>query len=1164
MIRVGNQTSFAATPTEPFDYARARRFDAFEWFPDKKPGAGWDASDLSAELRRQIRQQALDAGLRMSVHARWQANPLLPESAPLLEADLNLAGDLGAELFNIHFHHDQGLRAFLEAIAPLARQAADRGLKLAIENTPLHSPEQFNELFAAMQAAKRPEFDAVGMCFDLGHANLCAATRNDYLGFLDRLAEQVPIIHLHLHENWGDSDSHLVLFTGPSAASEAGIRGLLERLARRGFDGLAILEQWPQPPALLDRARDRLVQLWPKGGAVPRPAGRPRPMPSGAHEAGTALPAPAPASPPAAFVDRLAEANRRARSWREKLEAVSSLLSNEASPLEDETLAVLAVYCRFLHLGQIPCAEDGRHFRPGHHARIALEIRQALARRTTPAQAWLRRRILPWLPSSSPVFRTAEPLTRIRDIAHRNDIPAGLKQEIKHTLQNKLHRCAGPEDLATSGALLRRITAAGAEYPPAFVEEFKRFHEELEEFFSARSLDARLRALLPELDPDSASLAVELLNRAPDSSLAGQLALLRAVTNLRQRFSSRLEADTSPETLELWVTDIALEDFAFVVLSQLINTLAHGRRPVDWPAWLEAMRLALNHLLLSGIERGECAAIMSESRTWAAALDPDKREDLLRLKATVDRAQRLAEDYRDRILEQFAAPAERLGRAMNLPTAAVRAFCEEDLRAQIVFQLSKLTSGLRQHLRERLALPPWEVLAAGTAEGRLMAATSLDELECSASVPVILLLRNAAGDEEIPGAVRGIVVAHELPHLSHLAVRARQAGVVLATCAETDCFSEFAALAGRTVRLRAVAESVELAPAAPTDGGAKPRAARPVTPCVLKPEAPCIPLVHATVETAGGKASGLRKLAELALRNDAGFGVPPTLVVPFGVLEAGLEEIAGLKAGYHQRIQELAAAGTAEAASRLAQELRALVQQAPVPGDILERAASEFGGAARLMVRSSSNAEDLPGLAGAGLYESVANVAVAELPAAIRRVWASLWSRAAVLSRQAAAIPPDQAHMAVVLQPLLKPDLSFVLHTVHPMTLNERELYVEVTVGLGETLVSGAVRGCPYRLVCDKASGEHVMRAFASFSRAQYPAPAGGFASRLLDYSRVAFSYDGETRRRFARQVTAISRVLESAFGTALDVEGAVAEGQLWLLQARPQPGIGRGEDAHE
>ena len=43
--------------------------------------------------------------------------------------------------------------------------------------------------------------------------------------------------------------------------------------------------------------------------------------------------------------------------------------------------------------------------------------------------------------------------------ACRNDIPRDLKAEIKHTLQNKLHRNAGPEDLHTTEAMLARVTA---------------------------------------------------------------------------------------------------------------------------------------------------------------------------------------------------------------------------------------------------------------------------------------------------------------------------------------------------------------------------------------------------------------------------------------------------------------------------------------------------------------------------------------------------------------------------------------------------------------------------------------------------------------------------------------------------------------------------------
>jgi hypothetical protein len=74
------------------------------------------------------------------------------------------------------------------------------------------------------------------------------------------------------------------------------------------------------------------------------------------------------------------------------------------------------------------------------------------------------------LPSFTEAYTAATPLTRIRDIAHRGDICHELKQEIKHTIQNKLHRNAGPEDLVCSEAphvcmLLTRWTRCGLLIP---------------------------------------------------------------------------------------------------------------------------------------------------------------------------------------------------------------------------------------------------------------------------------------------------------------------------------------------------------------------------------------------------------------------------------------------------------------------------------------------------------------------------------------------------------------------------------------------------------------------------------------------------------------------------------------------------------------------------
>lgn len=52
-----------------------------------------------------------------------------------------------------------------------------------------------------------------------------------------------------------------------------------------------------------------------------------------------------------------------------------------------------------------------------------------------------------------------------------------VKQEIKHTLQNKLHRCAGPEDLVAAHKMLQRLLADRHSYSEGFINEFIKFHE---------------------------------------------------------------------------------------------------------------------------------------------------------------------------------------------------------------------------------------------------------------------------------------------------------------------------------------------------------------------------------------------------------------------------------------------------------------------------------------------------------------------------------------------------------------------------------------------------------------------------------------------------------------------------------------------------------------
>jgi sugar phosphate isomerase/epimerase len=247
---------------EPFEYAVANGFDAFEWFPDKKEsGRGWTVSDISKETRAMVKNIALDHDIYLSVHSHWHLNPLRSDDRELLLKDIDFARDVGASLFNIHLHSDESIAAYAVAIIALMRRLTPLQIRLSIENTLPTGPEHFNELFRRLRGLVSPDKPNLGMCLDLGHANLYDATRNDYLRFIDLLDPHVPIIHIHLHENYGDQDSHLPLFSGPSGKNPNGIKGFIERMHQRYFSGCIILEQWPHPPSLLIEARNRLRHM---------------------------------------------------------------------------------------------------------------------------------------------------------------------------------------------------------------------------------------------------------------------------------------------------------------------------------------------------------------------------------------------------------------------------------------------------------------------------------------------------------------------------------------------------------------------------------------------------------------------------------------------------------------------------------------------------------------------------------------------------------------------------------------------------------------------------------------------------------------------------------------------------------------------------------------
>ncbi|KAF9610095.1 hypothetical protein IFM89_019935 [Coptis chinensis] len=937
------------------------------------------------------------------------------------------------------------------------------------------------------------------------------------------------------------------------------------------------------------------------------------------------------------FALNLVIGDRNGRNWRRKLEVVRELLVGTETGDRLEALIYSSIYLKWINIGQIPCFEDGGHHRPNRPAEISRLIFRELEsmsyrKDASPSEILVIRKIHPCLPSFKSEFTASVPLTRIRDIAHRNDIPHDLKQEIKHTIQNKLHRNAGPEDLIATEAMLARITRNAGEYNEAFVEQFRIFHNELKDFFNAGSLTEQLESIKDSLDGktlSALSLFLECKKSLDKMDEPGNflkkdgadllMKALQSLSSLRALLVKGLESglrndapDAAIAMRQKWrLCEIGLEDYSFVLLSRFLNALeamgglswlAQNAGPVNASSWndpLDALAVGIRQLGLSGWKLEECTAIENELLAWKqkGLTEREGSEDGktiwgLRLKATFDRSRRITEEYSEALLQIFPHRVQMLGKALGVPENNVRTYTEAEIRASVIFQVSKICTLLLKATRSILGSQGWDVLVPGDAVGTLVQVESIasGSSQISTVGPIILVVNKADGDEEVTASgnnVVGVVLLQELPHLSHLGVRARQEKVVFVTCEDEDKISHIRSLNGQSVRLEASSAGVDLFPS--TLNGNKevlPALSRNGISSGSEPPSPQSSswsivktsnsnqgislgvqvLRDADTHTSGAKAFACGQLASLAALSDKVYsdqGVPALFLVPagavitFGTMESALEESGSIKA-FRSLVEKIETAKVEGGElDKLCSELQELISTQRPSTEIINNIARIFPDSKRLIARSSANVEDLAGMSAAGLYDSIPNVHPSNpniFGNAVARVWASLYTRRAVLSRRAAGVPQKDATMAVLVQEMLSPELSFVLHTMSPTDRDTNSVVAEIAPGLGETLASGT-RGTPWRLSCGKFDGEVRTLAFANFSEELLvlgSGPTDGEMTHLtVDYSKKPLSVDPIFRSQLGQRLCAVGFFLEQKFGCPQDVEGCVIGKDIYIVQTR-------------
>lgn len=198
-------------------------------------------------------------------------------------------------------------------------------------------------------------------------------------------------------------------------------------------------------------------------------------------------------------------------------------------------------------------------------------------------------------------------------------------------------------------------------------------------------------------------------------------------------------------------------------------------------------------------------------------------------------------------------------------------------------------------------------------------------------------------------------------------------------------------------------------------------------------------------------------------------------------------------------------------------------------------------------VRSSSQAEDGGSYSFAGQFATLLGVSgIGSVVDAVRRCWASAYSERSLMYRLQHGLELDGAQMAVIIQRLVRADSSGVIFTRNPAAGRD-EMVIGAVYGLGEGLVSGAVDSDT--VIVSRAdrtvSGYRIGEKLERFDYAGETGIAARAVAGPLRGARVLVDADIALLTRAAEEI-------EGLFGMPQDIEWAMAEGSLWILQARP------------
>lgn len=211
---------------------------------------------------------------------------------------------------------------------------------------------------------------------------------------------------------------------------------------------------------------------------------------------------------------------------------------------------------------------------------------------------------------------------------------------------------------------------------------------------------------------------------------------------------------------------------------------------------------------------------------------------------------------------------------------------------------------------------------------------------------------------------------------------------------------------------------------------------------------------------------------------------------------------------------------------------------------VVEKGLAGFSGSL-WAARSSSPEEDLEGASFAGGYETILGVKSGKIESAVNDCFASCLDYRVYLYKIEHGFAPGDPKIAVVVQEQIPSEVAGVGFSVNPMSNCYDEVVFNSNWGQGETVVSGLVS--PDNFVVDKVSFKVLEQTIGGKETSIWLGEGGGTRESPSDKKdKITLS---------EKQLGDLTRMIvkvEEYYEKPMDIEWALANNKLYLLQARP------------